>query len=175
MKEFKVKDSGNRQEFSTGAVRDTSLGKSRPDLIHPYVKERLGQHMRKGADKYNDWNWTKGIPMSRFLESLERHLMQFQLGETDEDHLGAIMFNAMGLMTMPWLVERGLAPKELLDLPDWRSRVPTAEELEQNDEGTVTLSDALSQKEEEINDQGCGIESCRTCYPNNKPEFTYPT
>lgn len=92
---FGIEDSGERQEFSTGAVRDTSTCKPRPDLISPFFMERLGEHLRKGALKYDEWNWAKGIPSSRCYESAMRHLLQFAQGLTNEDHLSAAAFNIM--------------------------------------------------------------------------------
>ncbi len=90
-----IKDSGARQEFASGAVRDITGQKPRPDLISPFFMERLGQHLGQGAKKYSPWNWAKGIPNSRCYESLMRHLMQFAKGDTDEDHLAAAACNLM--------------------------------------------------------------------------------
>jgi hypothetical protein len=92
---YVVKDSGKRQTFDSGAVRDTATDKPRPDLLSPFFLDRLGHHMRKGAEKYEEWNWAKGIPNSRCYESLMRHLMQFAQGKVDEDHLAAAAFNIM--------------------------------------------------------------------------------
>ena len=97
-RDFIVDDSGGRESFYTGAVRDTSGNKPRPDLISPFVLERIGSHMRRGADKYSAWNWAKGMPSSRFYESLMRHLMKYAQGERDEDHLSAAAFNLFGLI-----------------------------------------------------------------------------
>jgi hypothetical protein len=36
-----MNDSGKRQQFSTGAVRDSNEGKPRPELISPIAEERL--------------------------------------------------------------------------------------------------------------------------------------
>jgi hypothetical protein len=57
MKKFIVKDSGKRQEFSTGARRDISTGKGRFDLLPPYAITRLAQHFENGSLKYGDRNW----------------------------------------------------------------------------------------------------------------------
>ena len=94
----KLKDSGEREQFSTGAVRDTATDKPRPDLISPFFLERLGEHLRKGAIKYQAWNWAKGIPSSRCYESAMRHLMRYAQGYTDEDHLAASAFNIMAII-----------------------------------------------------------------------------
>jgi hypothetical protein len=95
---YKVKDSGERQQFDTGAQRDTQDGKPRYDLIPPQPLKRLAEHYGAGAAKYDDHNWTKGIPSSRFLASATRHLEQLRLGDQDEDHAAAVIFNIMGIM-----------------------------------------------------------------------------
>ena len=97
-RDFVVDDWGERESGSTGAVRDTSGNKPRPDLISPFVLERIGSHMRRGADKYSAWNWAKGMPSSRFYESLMRHLMKYAQGERDEDQLSAAAYNLFGLI-----------------------------------------------------------------------------
>ena len=109
-------DSGQRQQFDTGAMRDTSDDKPRPDLISPFAEERLGEWLRKGALKYNEHNWAKGMPMSRCLASLCRHVMKYKQGLKDEDHLSAIMFNAMALIHYEEMIAQGNLPKELDDL-----------------------------------------------------------
>ena len=55
-----VMDSGERQEFSTGSVRDTRKGKGRFDLLPPKAIRRLAVHFESGAIKYGDRNWEKG-------------------------------------------------------------------------------------------------------------------
>ena len=114
-----MQDSGERQAFDTGAVRDTAEDKPRPDLISPFAEERLGEWLRKGAVKYAERNWEKGIPMSRCLASLCRHVMKFKQGRRDEDHLAAVMFNAMAIMHYEELIKLGALPKELSDLPNY--------------------------------------------------------
>lgn len=95
---FVTKDSGQREQFDTGAKRDTQEGKPRYDLIPPQPLKRLAELYARGAEKYDDHNWTKGMPTSRFLASLERHLQDYKAGKVDEDHLAAVIFNAMGIM-----------------------------------------------------------------------------
>lgn len=97
-KKFEIKDSGERQSFDGGAVRDTDDGKPRFDLIPPLAERRTAQHYGSGAKKYDEWNWSKGMPFSRFLASMKRHMAAFELGEIDEDHLAAIVFNANSIM-----------------------------------------------------------------------------
>jgi len=116
MAEFIVKDSGERKEFATGAVRDTQAGKPRYDLIPPTALRRLATHYAKGAEKYTEHNWTKGIPMSRCVASLMRHIMQFILGDKEEDHLAACLFNIMCIIHYQ---ETGRT--DLDDLFDWKA------------------------------------------------------
>lgn len=116
-KSFYTKDSGARQEFDTGAKRDTQDGKPRYSLISPFAMKRLAMLMVRGAIKYDEWNWEKGMPFSRLYDSAERHLKQFYLGEEpDEDHLAAVLFNIMAIIHFEE-VGRG---KELNDLKVWK-------------------------------------------------------
>jgi len=91
MEEFNdVKDSGERQEFYTGAVRDREVGKGRFDLLPAYALTRLAKHYENGAKKYCDRNWEKGMPLSRYLDSAMRHLVKYLGGSREEDHLAAV-------------------------------------------------------------------------------------
>jgi hypothetical protein len=112
-------DSGDRQQFDTGAVRDTATDKPRIDLISPFAKRRLGEWLRKGAAKYAERNWEKGMPISRVLASLERHLTAYEAGDSSEDHMAAVMCNAMFILHYEEMIERGNLPAELNDRPDY--------------------------------------------------------
>jgi len=127
-------DSGRRQTFPTGAVRDTETEKSRPDLISPWALDRLGHWLRRGAEKYAERNWEKGIPFSRCLGSLCRHLLAYQQCRTDEDHLAAILCNAMFLAHYEAMIQRGTLPAELDDRPHYRRQHPSAEVRRQVDQ-----------------------------------------
>ena len=119
MSDFVVKDSGERREFSTGSVRDRGDLKPRPDLISPFALLRIGEHMRKGAVKYGENNWRLGQPFSEVTASMHRHLLQWQQGDQDEDHLAAIVFGAQALMHYREMIERGALPAELDDMPKY--------------------------------------------------------
>lgn len=95
---FKVNTSGSQQTWDTGAVRDSQDGKARYDLIDPNFLARVAEVMRKGAEHYGEFNWTKGIPSQRYMASLLRHIEQYRAGDRSEDHLGAAAFNLMGIM-----------------------------------------------------------------------------
>jgi hypothetical protein len=97
-----VKDSGKRESFGTGAVRDTEEGKPRIDLALKYIPlealTRITQHYINGAKKYGDHNWRKGIPASRCISSAFRHLYQYFMGDRSEDHLSAVVFNIVCIL-----------------------------------------------------------------------------
>ena len=61
-----IKDSGDRHEFASGAVRDMQEGKGRCDLLPPAAILRLARHFEAGAKKYGERNWEKGIPINSF-------------------------------------------------------------------------------------------------------------
>ena len=114
----KVKDSGARREFNTGARRDMSSGKGRFDLLPVHAIIRLAKHFENGAVKYGDNNWRKGIPLSSFLDSMMRHGFEFMGGLENEDHLMALIWNACCLLETQELIAKGKLPKELDNLPE---------------------------------------------------------
>lgn len=116
---FELKDSGNRQKFSTGAQRDIQKGKGRYDLLPFHALERLARVFEKGAEKYEPQNWRKGIPLSRFLDSGLRHACKGGQGWKDEDHFAQAVWNFMCLIETKFMVDQGLLPKELDDLCDF--------------------------------------------------------
>ena len=74
---MEIKDSGQRREFSTGAVRD--LGdptnpKGRMDLLPWAAIMEVSKHSAAGAAKYGEHNVDKGIPTSSLCDSAARHL-----------------------------------------------------------------------------------------------------
>lgn len=111
-----VKDSGKRQQFSTGSVRDTQEGKGRYDLITPIGLRRLAIHYENGAKKYGDRNWEKGQPLGRYLESAIRHIYTFLEGSRDEDHLAAAAWNILACIHTEEKIKAGELPEELDNL-----------------------------------------------------------
>jgi len=123
MKKVELKSSGKNQSFGEGkAVRDDDTGKSRPDLFSPFALERIGNWLKLGAQRYTERNWEKGMPISRCNASLSRHLMKFQQGIEDEDHLAAILFNAMAIIHYQVMIEKGVLPAELNDMPCYEAK-----------------------------------------------------
>lgn len=113
---FVTKDSGLREEFDTGSRRDSREGKGRYDLLPPEAVRRLAQLYERGAAKYGDRNWEKGQPVSRYLDSLLRHVFAYLEGERTEDHLAAAAWNAFSAITTEERAATGALPAELSDL-----------------------------------------------------------
>jgi hypothetical protein len=112
-----LKDSGQREQFTTGSQRDIRTGKGRFDLIPCGPLFRLARIYEDGAVKYDDNNWRKGQPLSRYVDSAERHMKKWRAGEHDEDHLAQATWNLFALMYTEAAIAAGMLPKELSDIP----------------------------------------------------------
>lgn len=113
--EYVTKDSGNRETFGTGSVRDTREGKGRYDLLPPEGIRRVAQLYERGAAKYSDRNWEKGQPLSRLLDSGIRHAFAVLEGKDDEDHAAAVIWNFLAYITISERIQSGALPDELDD------------------------------------------------------------
>lgn len=118
----KVTDSGQRQDFETGSVRDSRTGKGRYDLVTPIALRRLARHYENGAVKYKDRNWEKGQPLMRYYDSAMRHMQDWiediLLGRKHkEDHLAAVAWNIFAIIHTEYMIKAGHLPKELDDRP----------------------------------------------------------
>lgn len=107
-----IKDSGDRTEFTTGAVRDMHAGKGRMDLLPVTAIIELSKHCENGAIKYGERNVDKGIPQHSFIDSGLRHLFKYLRGDKDENHLVAALWN------IAWAVDQEVNKPELIDLPN---------------------------------------------------------
>ena len=115
--EPKILDSGKRQSFSSGAVRDTQESKGDFSLLSFYSIMELAKHFQRGASKYDKNNWRKGINLSRYFDSTMRHLAKYAQGWTDEDHLISACWNIVALIETKKRIEMGQLPQELNDFP----------------------------------------------------------
>ena len=111
-----IKDSGNRREFKTGAVRDMAEGKGRMDLLPWSAIIEVSKHCENGAKKYGEHNVDKGIPTSSLCDSACRHLAKYLAGHTDEDHLLASAWNLL------WALEMRNKHPEMVNTP-WNGDV----------------------------------------------------
>lgn len=122
---MKIKDSGQRTDFSTGAVRDMHTGKGRMDLLPWYAIMEVSKHSEEGALKYGERNVDKGIPIHSFLDSAFRHLAEFMEGQRDEPHMRAAAWNIL------WAIQTMHDHPELQDIPkqqaaslEWVKHIP---------------------------------------------------
>lgn len=125
---YVTKDSGVREEFETGAKRDSREGKGRFDLLTPLAIRRLAGVYERGAAKYGDHNWQRGMPLGRYMDSALRHLFDYMEGKRDEDHLAQAMWNVAAMIHTEEMIERGHYPKELDDMMDYTLVDPPAQE-----------------------------------------------
>lgn len=108
-----IKDSGERTEFTTGAVRDMHDGKGRMDLLPWAAIMEVSKHCENGAKKYGEHNVDKGIPTSSLCDRAARHLAKYLDGWDDEPHLLAAAWNLL------WALEMEIKHPELVNTP-WR-------------------------------------------------------
>lgn len=127
---YELKDSGKREEFETGSLRDTREGKGRFDLISPYAERRLALVLEKGAVKYGERNWELGQQLGRYLDSALRHINCVKLGLHDEDHAAQAMWNLHSLIHTAEMIQEGRLPRSLDDL----AYVPFAAAIDVADE-----------------------------------------
>lgn len=118
--EIKI-ESGERREFATGAKSQASAGKGTPVLVPGDAIIDIAKLFEKGAAIYSPRNWEKGIPLSEILNSLERHLQQEKMGQTDENHARALAWRAMIYLATKLRIAEGLLPDSLNDMPDYES------------------------------------------------------
>lgn len=72
-------------------------GKLRYDLVPAYAQEQYVKVLTKGAQKYAERNWEKGMAWSKVVASLERHLAAFKQGEDFDPETGC--FHTAHIMT----------------------------------------------------------------------------
>jgi len=95
---FETKDSGQRKVYTSGLHRDNGDKPLYTEVYYPLVK-RHAELMMRGAVKYDRGNWKKACTeedLQRFKDSLLRHTYQYLMGDQDEDHAAAILFNIYG-------------------------------------------------------------------------------
>lgn len=119
--------------FASGARREDDSNKLHFELMPVGALNRIANHWTTGAygipgvkKGKGPGNWEKGMPTSAVWPSILRHVFQWAAGQVMyklgirtqyEDHLAAIVWNAMVIMENEERVRHGLADPELLDFP----------------------------------------------------------
>ncbi|MFE7114087.1 dATP/dGTP diphosphohydrolase domain-containing protein [Streptomyces sp. NPDC057654] len=100
-----TKESGQRDEFSSGTLRAPDTGRPRFDLLvsetvpcDQHLLTRCAALMERGAQKYSSRNGEKADSLAE-LEDIKasafHHFIQWLTGETDEDHAAAVVFDLL--------------------------------------------------------------------------------
>lgn len=108
------------RKFSTGAVRDTDQNKPAMETLPWDLMDRVAAHYDKGGAKYGYNNYRLGQPKSAVFGSLMRHARKYFMGDTSEDHLSAIIWNAFSLMHTDVYYPND---EELNDLQDYKKKI----------------------------------------------------
>lgn len=108
------------RQFSTGAVRDTDQNKPAMETLPWDLMDRVAAHYDKGGAKYGYNNYRLGQPKSAVFGSLMRHARKYFMGDTSEDHLSAIIWNAFSLMHTDVYYPND---EELNDLQDYKKKI----------------------------------------------------
>mgnify|MGYP001554767016 FL=1 len=87
---------GANVEYETGAIRSSDAEQYRYDLISPVGLKAVARACAEGADKYSDYNWERGMPVSDLLNHAIRHIYEYLSGDRQEDHLGHAAWNVLG-------------------------------------------------------------------------------
>jgi hypothetical protein len=119
-------DTGERQTFAVGqAVREADPLKPAVEGISPYAIERIGLLYTLGGEKYGDFrNWERGMPFTRCIGAIIRHVFAYLRRDNTEDHLAAVAWNAIALMHYEAVADPNLddrprwAPENTRELPD---------------------------------------------------------
>lgn len=97
-----VTTSGNGMHVNeNGGNRDSAEGKLDYTLLPIPALNRVVQHYVNGLKKYGRNNWHKlntPADIERYKQSMFRHLIQYLEKKKDEDHLAAVVWNALALL-----------------------------------------------------------------------------
>lgn len=96
-------------------------GKTRHDLVPAFAQEQYARVLTKGAEKYAERNWEKGMKWSKVLSSLERHLQAIKRGE-DYDKETGLLHSAHVMCNAAFLTEYYKIHPHGDDRPHWYGR-----------------------------------------------------
>lgn len=78
------------EEFNAGGGVKFDSGKLRYDLVNPLALRGMVDILTFGAQKYAARNWEQGMPWSRLIASLKRHLDAIERGEDFDPESGRL-------------------------------------------------------------------------------------
>lgn len=105
----------NLVAMESGSLREDKRGKGRFDLLPYEGMLAAARRFEMGAKGHGDRNWEKGQPLSLLLSCMRRHAMQTGQ-DFSEDHVGAVLWNAMAFAAMVERIRSGALPKTLDDM-----------------------------------------------------------
>jgi hypothetical protein len=92
--------------FESGAIRSDNTGRERFDFISPLALKELASYLSTTENAFAQTNYMKGIPEDACIESLLRHINDYQLNGKKSEAI-ALLFNAVALVHTIALKERG--------------------------------------------------------------------
>ncbi len=109
------------------SVADFQVTAEKQHLIKAFTKldgnyEDMIAWLEAGALRYEARNWEQGIPISRCIDSLWRHLIAVQQHRTDEDHKAAAKCNIMFIYHYLCVIETETMAPEINDLPKYTKK-----------------------------------------------------
>jgi hypothetical protein len=121
------------------------LGKGRFDLIPDLAMGRVAKVYEKGALNHGERNWEQGLPLSRMIDSAERHIRQYKMSKyipelREEDHLAHAVWNLLGILHFEEMIKRGLLTDSLDDLPRYEFKKPIDENRWKQLANTLNMS-----------------------------------
>ena len=119
-----LKDSGTKESFATGSVRDKQRGKGALHLVPTWVIWLVSRVYEEGAIKYEARNWEKGQPLSQYIKSAENHLAKLKMGLRDEPHASQVVWNMLAYIFTAVLIKLGVRPGSLNDMPNQIHCIP---------------------------------------------------
>ena len=120
-------------------------GKTPLDLLSPAFLNGVSEVLKFGAEKYEPYNWAKGIKYSRVFSAMQRHMWAFWAGEEHDQETGMPHLWHAGccLMFLTHYEAHKHLYEEFNDIPDIYKEDPTiagAGDLTQELSGTRGLS-----------------------------------
>jgi dATP/dGTP diphosphohydrolase, N-terminal len=130
-------------DLTEGTKHDT--GKTPLDLLSPSFLNGVSEVLKFGAEKYEPYNWAKGIKYSRVFSAMQRHMWAFWSGEEFDAETGMPHLWHAGccLMFLTHYEAHKDLYEEFNDIPDIYKADPTttgAGDTEEELSGTRGLS-----------------------------------